>query len=853
MTFGDYIRQRRVESNLSLRATAQAAGVDVAYLSRVEAGKVPPSEPLINGLAKVLGCPSEELLLLAGRLPLTLRSIVEREPARVARALRQVASSALAETAMPYPSIPERTAIEDAFPFEDVSAVAEVESWRKEVYRPVYHVHKWWAQRLGSVFRAAIIGSAVPVGAQVMDLFYSKVRFPDLVVFDPFMGSGTTVGEAHKLGATAVGRDINPVACAAVRTALGPLDRRDLLDAYAKVDASVGEELRALYRSVDGNGDPCDVLYLFWVKVLPCPACRSTVDLFTTYEFARHADASKNPAVQILCPECGAVFAGLASAPSATCPECGKTFSPRTGPARHTTVVCPHCREEFPIAQGARAGGGPPRHRLYAKLVLRQDGTKEYLRATAEDVRQYHEAEQRLKEEDLPVPAVPIQPGHNTKQILNYGYRCWHELFNARQLLGLARLRQAILALPEGPSRDALLLLFSGTLEFNNMFASYKGEGTGAVRHMFAHHILKPERTPIEANLWGTPRSSGAFSTLFRSRLLRALEYRDAPFEIRVNGSGRGGQKVFGLSGRMGADIQATCRDPRGPGRRIFVTCGSSARTEMVDRSVDLVVTDPPFFDNVHYSELADFFHVWQTLDLAGAANATTRNPEEVQDIRATAFADKLAAVFAECHRVLKDEGLLVFSYHHSRPEGWSSVASAGVRAGFSFVQSQPVKAEMSVAAPKAQAKEPIDIDVLLVCRKRSRDARCRVDVDTAVDAANRAAGEKVRRFNKRGRALSRNDVRVIFSSQLLVELSAERDEEELIADYETAADRLEEMIDATWAAQIVEESLPPLAPEPAPQVVQLDLLGSTSPTDPREPRRLRTVAPLLPPARGSS
>ena len=50
------------------------------------------------------------------------------------------------------------------------------------------------------------------------------------------------------------------------------------------------------------------------------------------------------------------------------------------------------------------------------------------------------------------------------------------------------------------------------------MFASYKGEGTGAVRHMFAHHILKPERVPLEANLWGTPKSSGSFSTMFEGQ-----------------------------------------------------------------------------------------------------------------------------------------------------------------------------------------------------------------------------------------------------------------------------------------------------------------------------------------------
>jgi putative DNA methylase len=68
------------------------------------------------------------------------------------------------------------------------------------------------------------------------------------------------------------------------------------------------------------------------------------------------------------------------------------------------------------------------------------------------------------------------------------------------------------------------------------MFATFKGEGTGAVRHLFSHHILKPERMPIEANVWGTQKSSGSFSNLFKSRLLRAVDYRDAPFEIELNG-----------------------------------------------------------------------------------------------------------------------------------------------------------------------------------------------------------------------------------------------------------------------------------------------------------------------------
>jgi hypothetical protein len=119
-------------------------------------------------------------------------------------------------------SIPEGTrAIEaDNFPFEAISKIAERESWRKEINRPVYHVHKWWAQRLGSVFRAIILGGLCPPETDLVRAFYSKIRFPGAVVFDPFMGSGTTTGEALKLGCRAIGRDINPVAYFLVRNAL---------------------------------------------------------------------------------------------------------------------------------------------------------------------------------------------------------------------------------------------------------------------------------------------------------------------------------------------------------------------------------------------------------------------------------------------------------------------------------------------------------------------------------------------------------------------------------------------------------------------------------------------------------
>jgi len=198
----------------------------------------------------------------------------------------------------------------------------------------------------------------------------------------------------------------------------------------------------------------------------------------------------------------------------------------------------------------------------------------------------------------------------------------------------------------------------------------------------------------------------------------------------------------------------------------VYLSCGDSSRIELPDRCVDAVVTDPPFFDNVHYSELADFFYAWQQLneEATDRATLTTRVSAEVQDINPESFERKLAGVFAECHRVMKDDGVLVFSFHHSRDEAWEAVARSILQAGFVVVNAHPVKSEMSVAAPKAQAKEPIQLDVIVICRKADSCERQPQEFSRALLAAR----AKARRLRDCGFVLSRNDCKVIVCGQLL-------------------------------------------------------------------------------------
>ncbi|MCI0471807.1 MAG: hypothetical protein L0Y73_09125 [Candidatus Aminicenantes bacterium] len=659
----------------------------------------------------------------------------------------------------------------DAFPIEFLSQIAERESWRKEIYRPVYHIHKWWAKRLGSIFRGILLGCLLPDNVSLEKVFYQKHNFPGAAVFDPFMGSGTTIGEVHKLGGTALGRDINPIACESVRIALGPLDRYRLKDAFFYLSAAVEKKIRKLYQVKDEKCNTCDVLYFFWVKYIPCPKCSANVDLFSSRIIARNAYPDRKPEVRICCPGCGDIFSGLNNDKYTICPSCGLKFDPQLGTADGARATCAACHHTFSISNAVRISGKPPAHRLYAKLLLTQDGQKRYLPAVPQDIQEYNVCSCLLQQElgngSIRLPGISLLNGFNTRQVLNYNYIAWRDFFNDRQLLALGWLHEAISGIIDLHAREAFLALFSGLLEFNNLFTSYKGEGTGAVRHMFSHHILKPERAPIEANVWGTPKSSGSFLNLYKTRLLRAIDYRSAPFEAKIEGAG----KSFISSAPFTGEVETSWPEPGAfKTRGIYITCGSSDSTGLLDKSMDIIVTDPPFFDNVHYSELADFFYAWQVLYPRGfiKEGSTTRSPLEVQDTDARNFAKKLCSVFVECHRVLKDEGILVFSYHHSRAEGWAALVEAIFDANFSVVNAHPVKAEMSVAAPKSQAKEPIQLDVILVCKKKQYDSRTPLDTINEFDEVVNRAARKLRQLASVGIKLSKNDRRITLISQFI-------------------------------------------------------------------------------------
>jgi hypothetical protein len=123
---------------------------------------------------------------------------------------------------------------------------------------------------------------------------------------------------------------------------------------------------------------------------------------------------------------------------------------------------------------------------------------------------------------------------------------------------------------------------------------------------------------------------------------------------------------------------------------------------------VDLVLTDPPYFDNLSYSELSDFYHVWlrkilgpeyvgsgqQHTPMGGALFGGKRRKLTPPDNPKGQFTATLTKVFAECRRVLRPEGALVFTFHHKSTDAWECLGTALLTAGFAIDEVVPVRSE---------------------------------------------------------------------------------------------------------------------------------------------------------------
>ena len=138
--------------------------------------------------------------------------------------------------------------IEHAFDIPFVAALALKEKQIQQNYRPIIAVHKWFARRPGTLFRGLLLSEFGDRPLQ--DAFFERNDFPGLQIADPFMGGGTPLIEANRLGCDCQGFDVNPMSAWIVREELAHLDLAAYDTAAADLTATLAAAIDGLYPGV---------------------------------------------------------------------------------------------------------------------------------------------------------------------------------------------------------------------------------------------------------------------------------------------------------------------------------------------------------------------------------------------------------------------------------------------------------------------------------------------------------------------------------------------------------------------------------------------------------------------------
>jgi putative DNA methylase len=183
---------------------------------------------------------------------------------------------------------------------------------------------------------------------------------------------------AVKLGAKAVGCDINPISTYIVNQVFENISEPELENYFLRIESNVKERIKSFYVTHDPEtGEMIPVLYFFWVKMLECPN-GEIVPLFSNYIFSKNAYPKKKPEAQVICPDCWSIFQDRYDAVNVKCPQCGKSFNPQEGQVSTQDVFCSN-GEKYKIKELVSTYKKPLKHKMYALMALRKNGEKIYL------------------------------------------------------------------------------------------------------------------------------------------------------------------------------------------------------------------------------------------------------------------------------------------------------------------------------------------------------------------------------------------------------------------------------------------------------------------------------------------
>lgn len=667
--------------------------------------------------------------------------------------------------------------IEVTFPVKEVSAESAKEKSIRHGH--ISTLHFWWARRPLASSRAtnycALVGPPLPKDRENKRKFVSTLSKwenslnYDLImkarneivesnrgtrpkVLDPFAGGGAIPLEAQRLGCETYASDYNPVAALILKctieyprrfaagSSLPSLSDCKLITDVKKWGRWILEqaafEIGKFYPKETDGSNPVGYL---WARTIPCqnPSCGAEIPLMRQYWLAKKSNRkiALLPVVHGKEVKFKVVGTGYEKMPT--------RFDPGTGTISSAVAVCPVCHS---IVDGKSLRKLYVQKKSKSKMVAivshdERNRRKTYRPAEQQDVIAFEKAENflRTKEHSLqeswgmnPVPDEFIhtpnnkeyEPGgllYNFTPVLLYGMTKWGDLFNSRQKLALITFADKVRQAHEIMIKDGF------DPEYARAVASYLAISLDRLAHKSATLVVyNVVREEIE----------GVFG---RQALGMVSDYAEVnPF----TDVGWPNMQDWILR-VMDHCVRTASLDPNLP--IPVVTQSSATSLQYPDNFFDAVFTDPPYYDNVPYSDLSDFFYVWLKRSIGHlypdlfSTPLTPKSDEAIAELpllrgmdKDTAtkvvpdiktrehFENAMRSSFKEINRVLKPGGISVIVYAYKSTAGWETLVNSLLDSCLVVTGSWPIHTEMK-SRLRAKESAVLTSSIYMIARKTRR------------------------------------------------------------------------------------------------------------------------------------
>ena len=601
-------------------------------------------------------------------------------------------------------------------------------------------------------------------------------------VLDPTAGGGALPLEAMRLGVETFANDLNPVAVFLEKATIEWPAKygKAVQDVFDKLGAELATKARERLKSLFPT-EPCKDTkpdgYL-WTRTIACPYCEGLVPLSPNWRLAPSGIGVR-------------LKPNLCNGPGSANRKCSFEIVESVNEHSKGTVLrgdgkCPYsdCEQVIDAEEIKRqAQSGKMGEQLYAVVIKRrverilksgqrgQDKWKRGYRAPRAEDDNSADVQAMLAEK-LPewealdiVPTERFPKDATDGRPLQYGMPFWRDFFSPRQLLchgtGVEVFRELLEEDRKGGRLDDvrkaaygyLAIALDTILDYNSRL-SYWDAATGrGIRHVFNRHDFSfvwsyAEMSTLVPGIgldWAVSKTSKCINELIT---------------LLCNREDEPGGDLFRGASRV---------DFNPPSMTITCKPGDSL-DHINDAAMDLVVIDPPYYDNVMYAELSDYFYVWLKrtaghlypglfrTTLTDKQNEAVANPARYKGQRfapmlaGKEYQRRIASIFAECRRVLKKSGVMTLMFTHKATGAWDSLTKGLMEAGFSITASWPVNTE-SGGGLHIKNKAAANSTVVLVCRPRDKEGTAGEviyweDVEPQVAKAVRA---RVRSFQEAG------------------------------------------------------------------------------------------------------